>query len=73
MNISNPSEMVDFIIFIKLGESKMIMNDLDSIHFEINRIYEQWDEGEITYEKAMEQVKDVYKIFVKEISDEKRF
>jgi len=48
----------------------MIMNNLDSIHFEINRIYEQWDEGEITYEKAMEQVKDVYKIFVKEILDD---
>ena len=62
--------MVDFIIFIKLGESKMIMNNLDSIHFEINRIYEQWDEGEIAYEEAMEQAKDVYKIFVKEISDE---
>ena len=26
----------------------MTMNDLDSIHFKINRIYEQWDEGEIT-------------------------
>ena len=31
-----------------------------------------WDEGVITYEKAMEQVKDVYKIFVKEISDDNR-
>ena len=43
----------------------MIMNDLDSIHFEINRIYEQWDEGEITYERAMEKAKDVCNKFIK--------
>jgi hypothetical protein len=43
----------------------MIMNDLDSIHFEINRIYEQLDEGEITYESAMEKAKDVCNKFIK--------
>ena len=28
MNISNPSEMVDSIIFIKLGESKMTIQEI---------------------------------------------
>jgi hypothetical protein len=28
VNISNPSEMVDFIIFIKLGESKMTIQEI---------------------------------------------
>ena len=40
------------------------MNDLDSIHFEINRIYEQWDEREITYENAMQKAKDVCNKFI---------
>ena len=43
----------------------LVINDLDSIHFEINRIYEQWDEGEITYESAMQKAKDVCNKFIK--------
>ena len=75
MNISNPSEMVDSIIFIKLGESKMKvdfnkMNNGEKIEFISER--GGYIKDEIGVDSCGNEFRDDNgsALFVKEISDE---
>ena len=53
MNISNPSAMVDFIIFIKLGESKMdvVYCDNCAVPLKENEQY-SWNRSPIDFDSG---------------------
>lgn len=44
----------------------MILYGIDSLHFSVNDIHEQWDEGEIHYDEAEEILVKCCKEFIKQ-------
>ena len=50
----------------------MILYGIDDLHFSVNDIHEQWDEGAIHYEDAERLLVKCCKEFIKQVEERKQ-
>jgi hypothetical protein len=50
----------------------MILYTIDDLHFSVNDIHEQWDEGYIHYEDAQELLVKCCEEFIKQANEDKQ-